>query len=261
MRETPDIHFSLDDARAELKKRSTDLDLRRAVEQKLGNHFWPEFEKTPRGLVWRNILSPDNSIAFYHSCCKYLNAAPMAFEFLGDMYVSINEEKRGLGQLRVKLENGSKATVNIFDLHRWNKRVLSEISLKDGQRLVNFHHDLLRQSELNIPFRDNTQWAHELGKPSEWYYAYLLHFVAHGVLFETLSMEVDGPFLENTALPALRRIENEFGVHARPESLFPDVASQTANEDFYWWSYPPQVNRYLLDHARQHGLAFKTLPA
>jgi hypothetical protein len=96
-----------------------------------------------------------------------------------------------------------------------------------------------------------------LGKPSEWYYAYLLHFVAHGVLFETLSVEVDGAFLESTALPALRNIEHEFGVRPLIVSLFPDAGTQSAEEDFYWWSYPPDINRHLLDYARMHGLKIK----
>lgn len=51
--ENDDIYyFSLDEAREEIKKRWADEDLRRKVEEELGDKFIPEFKNEPRGVAF-----------------------------------------------------------------------------------------------------------------------------------------------------------------------------------------------------------------
>ena len=45
-------YFSLDEAREEIKKRWADEDLRRKVEEELGDKFIPEFKNEPRGVAF-----------------------------------------------------------------------------------------------------------------------------------------------------------------------------------------------------------------
>jgi hypothetical protein len=253
------IHISHDEAREELKKRWNNAELKSAIEKELRGNFWPEFKSRPRGLLWKNILSPDNGFMFFFQCCGYINVKPVAFEFLGDLYMSFNEEKKGLGQIRVELENGDKATINIMDLHRWNKKKLSEIIIKNGESLVDFHRNLLKYSGYEIEIRDNTEWTHKNGKPADWYYFYLLHFVAHGVLFESFSAESDREFLDSVVYPTVEKIEKIFGSRPLIVSLYPDPNDQSAEEDFYWWSYPKNVNNYIIEYARKNNLTFKII--
>lgn len=254
MYNVPNIHYSLDDARKELKHRSENTALRKTIEEELAENFWPEFKNVQRGLLWKNIITPDNSFLFFLQCAHYMGVTPLGFEFLGDIYVSINEEKKGLGKLRITLEDGQKATVNIIDLHRWNKQPLSEIITRSGDSLVEFHHGLLNESGYRIELRDNTSWTKMRGKPSEWYYFYLLHFVAHGVLFETFSAESDAAFLNSIVFPTFEKIETRFGLKPIIVSLYPDPDSQTEDDDFYSWSFPLTINKNILQFVQKNNL-------
>jgi hypothetical protein len=253
------IHLSHDEARAELKKRWENVELRKAIEEELGENFWKEFKDSPRGLLWKNILSPDNGFMFFYQCCNYIGIKPIAFEFLGDMYMSFNEEKKGLGQLCVELENGKKAKVNIMDLHKWNKKKLSEVIVKKGETLVEFHRNLLKFSGYEIELRDNTMWTQKNGKPGDWYYFYLLHFVAHGVLFESFSSDDDKDFLDSVVYPAVEKIEKKFGLRPIVVSLYPDPNEQSEKEDFFWWSYPANINDYIVNYSKENNLIFKEI--
>lgn len=249
-----DIHHSLDQARDRVILNANNVELQEKIKNELGDDFWPEFNNSQKGLLWRNVLTPDNSFVFYMSCCRYIGIEPVCFEFLGDTYVSINEEKKGLGQLKILLDDSCRAKVNIMDLHYWNKRLLSEIKLKTGENLVDFHHDLLKRSGYKVVLRDNTEWAHKHKKPVEWYYKYLLHFVVNGVLFDTFFFENDKKFLNEVVFPAIEKIEIKYGMKPLIVSLFPDPNNQTDEEDFYWWSYPPILNKYIIELVRERGL-------
>lgn len=254
------IYVSLDEAREEIKKRWNDVELRKKIETELGGNFWPEFQIKPRGLSWNVIASPDNGFNFLYQCSKYINVKPLFFEFIGDIYLSHNEMKRNLGHLHVQLENNEKATVNIMDLHRWNKKKISEITTKTGQSLVDFHHELFKQSGYNIEIKDKTDWTLKIGRPSQWYYQYLLHFVAHGVLFEAYLSdgdERDNKFFEEIVKPTIENIKQKFGLLPLIVKLYPE--QQSDEEDFYWWCFPPHLNKYIVNYAKEHKLTFTKL--
>jgi hypothetical protein len=253
-----DIYVSLDEAREELKKRWNDVELKKRIEDELGYYFWPEFGLEPRSLSWNVIASPDNGFTFFYQSSKYINAKPLFFEFIGDMYISHNEMKKNLGRLHVQLENNEKATINITDLYRWNKKKISEIITKTEQSLVDFHHELFKQSGYDIEIKDKTAWVTKIGKPADWYYYYLLHFVAHGVLFEAYLSdgdERDDKFFNEIVAPAIERIKQRFKITPLIVKLYPE--RQSDDEDFYWWCFPPHVNDYIVDYARRYKLSFK----
>lgn len=120
-----------------------------------------------------------------------------------------------------------------------------------------FHNHLTGLSGLDVERRDLTAWYRSIGRPQDYYYPFLKHFVAHGVLFEVFDLEraQEESFTNRVVLPAFQRTEEEYGVAPMVCRLYPE--DQTDDEDFYWWSYPPHVNAFIIDYARKHDLPFK----
>jgi len=180
-------------------------------------------------------------------------------EYHSDIFVHINEEKKGLGRLRLTLEDGTKATVDILDFHAAEKKSLKGIKIKNGESLICFHHNLFRDSGYNVKFHENSKWFHGLGKASDYYYFLFLHFIAHGVLFELFSLDdrekCEAKFFEDIVAPNIERIQSEYGLKPMIVRSYPE--KQTDEEDFYWWCYPPHVNDYLVRYAREHSFTFK----
>ncbi|MEW6740926.1 MAG: hypothetical protein AB1325_13610 [Nitrospirota bacterium] len=247
------IYFSLDEARKELKKRRNDLELREKIEKELGEKFLPPFRKGPRAVLNRQVASPDNGFVFFCHCAKYIGAEPLAWEDDEDIFVSLNEEKKGLGRLRVTLEDGTRATVDIMNFHENEKKNLGECVLKTGEKLVDFHHGLFKSCQYDVERYDNPEWIGNLEDVSHYYYLTFLHFLAHGALFEVF---FDGDsFTNDIVLPNIERIKKEFGVSPIIVRLYPD--EQTDEEDFYWWSYPPSVNGRIIKYAEEKNLKFR----
>ncbi|MFZ2975657.1 MAG: hypothetical protein WA055_03475 [Candidatus Moraniibacteriota bacterium] len=136
------IYVSLDEAREEIKKRWNDVELRKKVEEELEDNFMPEFKDNPRAVLFRQICPADNGFEFFFYSGKYIKAEPLILEYHDDMFVSFNEEKKGLGRVRVKLDDGSPAMIDIMNFHENEKKKLGECALKTGEKLVDFHHNL-----------------------------------------------------------------------------------------------------------------------
>lgn len=58
MTENNNIYVSLDEARAEIKRRWNDAELKKKIEAELGEKFIPPFQKNPRVVLNRQIASP-----------------------------------------------------------------------------------------------------------------------------------------------------------------------------------------------------------
>jgi len=253
------IHLSLDEAREELKKRWENVELRHAIEAELGENFMPQFADCQLGISFRQVCSPDNGFMFFYQCSKYINVKPTILEYHDDMFVHFNEEKKGLGRLRVTLENGEKSTVDIMNFHENEKKPLGECVLKSGEKLVDFHHNLFEVTKYKPDFIENSAWFHKIGHASEYYYYLLLHFVAHGVLFETLDEgdEKELGFSDNIMAPAILKIKEKYGINPMITKSYP--TNQNDVEDFYWWSYPQETNDFIVDYAKNEGLLFKKI--
>ena len=146
-----------------------------------------------------------------------------------------------------------------MNFHAHEKTKLSEVVLRTGERLVDFHHSLLTMAGYDdVEVRDNTQWFHGIGSAKEYYYYCLLHFVAHGVLFETFlneGNEYEDAFTNTIVLPAIERIKDKIGFAPLVVKLYPE--HQDDLEDFYWWSYPPHINKHLVDYVQRNNLKIK----
>ena len=256
--EKDNIYLSLDEARKELQKRWNNVELRKKIEEELETNFIDCFKFEPRGVLWRSLPSPDNGFTFFYQMAKYVNSNPILLEYLGDKFVSINEEKKGLCELSIELENGDRKKIDAVDINSFEGRKLSEMLMKNGEKLVDFHHNLFREADYLVEFKDITDWCHSIGKASDYYYPYLLHFVAHGILFEFFLFEEDereNYFTNNIIFPAIEKIEKKFGLKPMVVRLYPK--DQTDDEDFYWWSYPSDLNKHLLNYAKEHDFPLR----
>jgi hypothetical protein len=250
------LYLSLDEARKQLHKRWCNTELKQQIEVELGDRLWPAFSDKPRAVLFRQLISPDNGFTFFYQCAKYINAAPYCPEYQGDIFVSFNVEKKGLGRLRLTLEDGTRACANIMDFYAHEKKKLSEVVLKTGESLVDFHHGLLKMTGYDVEVFDNTQWLYSIGSAAEYYYYYLLHCVAHGVLFEKFEGdEHETDFANTIVVPAIERIKKKTGLSPMVVMLYPE--HQDELEGFYWWSYPPHINNHLIDYVQRNNLKIK----
>ena len=253
------IYLSLDEAREELHRRWGNPELKNQIEAELGDGLLLGFNDKPRAVLTRQISSPDNGFAFFYQGAKYINASPYCWEFHGDMFVSFNDEKKGFGRLRLTHEDGTRIFADIMNFQAHEKKKLSEIVLKTGESLVDFHHGLLKVAGYDdVEGSDNTQWFHSIGSAKEYYYYWLLHFVAHGVLFETFLNEGDpheDAFTNTIVLPAIEIIKEKTGLAPMVVKLYPE--HQDELEDFYWWSYPAHINKHLVEYVRRNNLKIK----
>ncbi len=243
MEENKIKYFSLDEAREEIKKRWNDVELKKKIEEELGGLFIKEFSNSPRAISFRQIISPDNGFALFYLKAKYLNTEPLVMEYKKDIFVSFNEEKKGLGKLRVT-SDGKKGYFNILDFHANEKKPLDEVKILDGQLLIDFHHNLMNKFGYGDVFHDYSDWFSNIGHASSYYYPLLLHCVAHGVFFETLEGdEYENNFTESIILPTIEKIFAKYNIRPIIVQLYP--GGQTDLEDFFWWSYPLYINEYL----------------
>jgi hypothetical protein len=254
------IYFSLDEARDEIKKRWNNVALKKKIEEELGNKFISNFKNNPRGITFRQLCSPDNGFTFFFQCAKYIDTDPMVLEYHDDIFVHLNEEKKGLGRLRVNLAKGIKAKADIMNFYENEKKKLGDCILKSGEKLTDFHQNLFKISGYEIDFLENSEWFHKIGNAQKYYYYLLLHFVAHGALFETFLDESDSnedKFTHDIIMPSLKKIKEKFGISPLIIRLY--SANQNDDEDFYWWSYPPYINNYLIDYVNNQKIEFKSI--
>ena len=130
-----------------------------------------------------------------------------------------------------------------------------------GEPLVDFHHRLFEVDGYIVEHKDFTEWFRHFGKPSDYYYPFLLHHVAHGVWFDNpfTADERDNAFSNNAVLPSIYKITDKYGVKPLIVRMYPDEETQTEEDDFYYWCYPPRVNDYLMKYANDHGLAIREI--
>lgn len=258
MKLTCPIHTPLEIAREKIQERWTNLALRTEVERTLGQHFWQEMLRCPRGVMWRCLPSPDNGFTFFYQASHWLGIKPLLPEYTGDKFVHFNSEKHGLARLRLTLPDGTLATCDILDWQSAHGKALSEVILKTGETLADFHHGLFSVAGFVIERAELSEWFSSRRPPLNYYFYYLSHFIAHGVLFEAV-FEGEDPrddqFTHEIIYPNLERIEREFGLKPLIVQLYPP--DQRPEEDFYWWSYPPHVNEYLVKWVMENKLPLK----
>jgi hypothetical protein len=251
------IYVSLDEARTELARRWNDVELKKRVEAER-EVFFSEPIDYPFAMFGKHVASPDNGTSFFFQCAKYINASPIIPEYLGDRFLSINEEKKGLGRLRLTMEDGSFATADIIDFHDNEQKEIRDVITPMGEKLVDFHHRLMEVSGFAINYFDNSKTLKQFGGAQNYYYQYLLNSVCHGVIFETFEGDDhENSFTEKIVRPAVKQIKEKFNLKPLIVRVFPP--DQNDKEDFYWWSFPKKINDWLVKYLRENNFSFKKI--
>ena len=262
MKSSPNIYLSLDEAREELSRRRRDTELRRAVEAELGEYLLLELRDSPRAVIAQHLATPSNSFLFFYQAASYVGAMPFYGEFHGDTFSASNPNKRSLVSLRV-IDGNRKLIVNIASPYGNDGKEIRKVVKNSGKQLVEFHHRLLELSGHHIEHRDMTNWYRHFGKSCDYYYPLLLNFAVHGVLFEYFLNEDEEPsegiFTKRVVLPAIRKIQDKFGIMPMIIRSLPE--NQSEEEDFHWLSYPKHLNDYILHYANEYKLPFREVDA
>lgn len=253
-----DIYVSLAEARALSKERWANAALRKDVENRLTGHLLHDFETHPRAVLWRSLPSPDNGFTFFIQAAHWIGLEPFLPSYIQDKFVTVNDEKRGLARLCLTTDDGMKVNVDILDWQKSEGLPIDEIYICSRQALAEFHLGLFDIAGYVVDHRDRSEWF-KIRKPAyNYYYYYLQHFIAHGVLFEAVLEGEDArhdEFTRSVIYPNLDRIQSEYGLKPLIVQLYPP--NQTPEEDFYWFSYPPHVNDYLVKWALENNLTLK----
>jgi hypothetical protein len=246
------IYLSLDEARIEVLKRWNNKDLKNKIETILGEKFGLIdifSENKPLAVIWRSMLTPDNGFDFYYQSSNYIGCSIAPLEFLDDKFVTINEEKKALSQIKLNLK-GKKFYIELTEYNKQEGKILRDVLLKTGEKLCDFHAELFKKNYDSLVITDISNWCKNIGSAKDYYYYYLLHFVCHGVLFESFSLDTgrEEVFTQEIILPAIKKIQNEFGVKPLIVRLYPE--QQNTEEDFYWFSYPKSINNDIIEYAK-----------
>jgi hypothetical protein len=250
---TNNIYLSLDEARDEIRRRWNDKILKEKIELVLNEKVGiisTFLNSKPCAVIWRSMLSPDNGFDFYYQSSNYLGCEVAPMEYLDDKFVTINEEKKALSKIRLNLENEKKGCTELVDYNDQEGKCLRDIILKNGGKLHEFHKGLFKKSYDDLTITDISTWCKNIGRAKDYYYYYLLHFICHGVLFESFSLEIDNEdiFTNEVIMPAIRKIEEDFNLKPIVVRLYPE--NQTEEEDFYWFSYPKSINDDIINFTK-----------
>lgn len=253
------FYVSLDEARTELMKRWGNIEIKKKIEDALfkkGGLISIFKNNKPQAVIWRSMLSPDNGFNFYYQSSKYLGCEVSPLEFLDDKFVTINEEKKALSQIRLVL-NAQKVYTELVEYNKQEGKALKDVTLKNGGKLYDFHLQLFKDNYNDLVLTDISEWCKNIGKAKDYYYYFLLHFVCNGVLFESFSLEEgrEDVFTEKIIIPAIKKIENDFGLKPLIIKLYPE--NQTEDEDFYWFSYPKVINNDIIKYVKDKNYQIK----
>jgi hypothetical protein len=253
-----DIYVSLAEARALIKERWANESLRKKVEYRLSGNLIPELAEKPRAVLWRSLPSPDNGFTFFLQAAHWIGLEPFLPSYIQDNFVTVNDEKKGLARLSLTSIDGAKVTADILDWKTNEGLPIDEVRIRSGETLADFHLGLFDMAGYSVETRDLSEWWKRRKPAHNYYYYYLQHFIAHGILFEAVLEGEDArhdEFTNSVIYPNLERIQSEYGLKPLIVQLYP--LDQTPEEDFYWFSYPPHVNDYLVKWALENNLPLK----
>jgi hypothetical protein len=251
------IYVSLEEAKKEIEKRWVTEDLKKEIEKELGTFLITDLEKTPRAVLCRPIISPDNGFNFFEHCARYIGCRGIGLEYTEDKFVVLNSEKRGLSKLRIT-RNGIRGWYDTVDCNKeQGKKIIDVLTKINNKKLVDFHHEIYEFTNADTQIIDHSLWFKRFTGPAEYYYYFLLNFVVHGVYFDLFDTEMDqkeNSFVHSMVIPNIQKIKDKFGLYPLIVKLYPD--DQTPEDDFYWFAYNHFVNDRIVSIAEESNLEF-----
>lgn len=249
-RSVSDLLTPLDEAVEELRRRRSDPELLKKVEEYLDSDIPEHFAQGPILYLARHIATPNfETLRFLH-LVEPIEIPAIIGEDLKDRFVAKNQLKYALGKLSVStgisMKDGAcKETyerVTVIDFNAANGKPFTEIRTLWGEPLASFHSGLFA-SLVQHPVRiiDESAWIdrQERGNLLAHYRKFLALFIVHGILFEDYALEdkEEARFIEGVLRPAFRHVERVFG--CRP--LIAQLTPTSVESAEFWISYPQKV--------------------
>lgn len=247
------IYTPLSTALAELEQRANNEQLEKYISA-LPAGLPQELREKKFAVIFRPIATPDFDFRRFASIVEMIpELQPLVLEYHEDRYLNRNDCKFALGKVCFntgKSKKGEMLFTNkvIIDVNDANKKKISEVKTHWGERLIDFHHDLLKNEYLdktkqNIKTFDASAWLHRSGGvPEQYYKSFLSLFLKDAILFENFMLnENEYEFTKSVVLPAFIKIYQETGHKPLVVALQP---TEIEGERF-WLSHPGESISYI----------------
>ncbi len=245
-----EIYSSLEEAAKELKERWDNVELRKKVEDFIGQNDLPDyfFEK-PHAISIEDVATPNLYCWSFVNKAYTIGLEPLHFEFLDDKFITTNHDKASLAKMTFYHgldDNGVmiKTTQRIINLDgREEKKKIRDIKTLSDEYLYDFHHRLMLKNFPDAKIFDGSEWFKQKGLSAKLYYKYVLAMVVcHGILFDNfLDYSYEAELVSDILLPAFDEIEKRFGY----KPLIVSVAPTNKILEKHWLAYPEFIKTML----------------
>lgn len=209
-------------AKEEIWRRWNDKALRKKVEDFLGGDI-PEFlKKEPKATLVRYIITPNYEFFYFLGLAELAGLDHACLEYSKDKFVAKNPDKYNLCKMfffnGVGKKRGAKIdSINVVNFNKTEGKMLNEIKTEWGEKLIDFHHKILKKSAKSSFKKvcDFSDWFNKKrNKNKSYYYLYYLAlFLCHGVLFENFLLNKgEAEFTRKKVKPSFDKLEKIFGV-------------------------------------------------
>lgn len=243
------MYYQLEEAIRELEKRQKNDNLKKRVDDLLGN--CPILEgKT--GVILRQVATCRYEDILFKNLCLGHGLKPFWMEYYQDLFCAANPAKSRLIKLKFFNGVGKKKGIRLGSLklvdniQSWEGKPLCEVKTIMNNNLVDFHHSMRHYMGWNWESVDASKWVKNFagGSAEEYYRILLLAFVTRSILFE--SFESPGfyeleRFKKKIVIPAWRWVSEEF---AKPLIVLHPGKSQKQEERMLNW-YPGMLMDYV----------------
>lgn len=249
-----DLITPLHEAVEEIRRRNSDPELRRRVEEYLKGDIPEHFSSPPVLYLARHVATPNfETLCFLH-LVEPLELKTVIGQDLKDKFVPKNQLKKALGKLSVST-GMSKVdgvfveqfeNVRIVDFNKHSGEQFHTIETEWGEKLSDFHKRLFSElTKREVVVVDDSDWIdrQHRGKLLAHYKKFLALFIVHGILFEDYAVDdaEERKFVRRVLRPAFRHIEKTFG----HKPLIAQLTPTSVESAGYWISYPTQALQVL----------------
>ena len=252
------MYTSLEEAKSEIWRRWNDIKLKARVEEYLDGDIPPIFQKEPKAILVRSVVTPNFEFFNFTKASSSLNIAQAVAEYHSDKYCTVNPEKKYLGKISIyygdhPFTTPQKARVKGYKILNFKAdegKAIKNLSTTWGQNFVEFHHQLAAKWLDNVSTQDISSWIAKHGvNPNTFYSRLLALFVCHGVQFENYHEEGhEAKFTRNIVRPAFQKVTDHFGM----KPLIVPVVPLNSELDPAWSWYPfameADVQRNMIRH-------------
>ena len=242
-----DIYTPLSVAKEEIWRRWNDKELRKKVEDFLGEI--PEvFTDKPKAIIFRNIASPNLEMQIAHEYAGLLGLDLVVVEYTADKFCTRNRDKLHLGKMMFfngknkTNATGKENSINIMDN---DNKPFSEIKTTWDENFISFHHRILKENGFNDVKTFDISIYEKMGlSPREMYFRIFSLCSQCTVLLENFIVKTDKGeklFVDNIVLPAFIENENRFG----QKPLITQLCGADDEGSVCWQYYPEEIKKYL----------------